>query len=105
MAIDAIVWRVDVNQDGSGTLHLESREPSGLGSASPPGQNRLRFLASPPKVHAIQGTHIWGGTGSIQMGSRKIADRAGYEMIVFVSEKDFNEAVKAYKWKTLPETR
>lgn len=105
MAIDAHIWRVDVEQDGSGTLHLEPREADAMGPASPPGQTRLRFLASPRKVHSLQGKNIWGGTGDIHLGTRKIADRAGYEMLVFVDEKDFDEAIKAYKWTTHPETR
>lgn len=105
MAIDANIWRVDVNADGSGCLHLKSREADALGPASPPGQNRLKFLVAPKGIHRLVGKNIWGGTGDIHLGARKIADRAGYEMLVFVGEKDFDEAVKAYRWKTWPETR
>jgi hypothetical protein len=51
------------------------------------------------------GKNIWGGTGAIHLGVRKIADRAGYEMLVFVDDQSFDEAIRAYRWTTHPETR
>lgn len=104
VAIDATVTRVDINPDGSGCLHLAPRDCTD-GTQSTPGQNRLTFLVAPKKVHALTGKDIWGGTGDILLGSRKIADRAGYEMLVFLDDQDFNRAIQVYHWKTHPETR
>jgi hypothetical protein len=100
MAIDARVERVDVNADGSGTLFLVDRHPD-----IPSGQNQLRFKLAPRKVHSLQGKEIWGGSGELMLGHRKIADRAGCEWLVFVTDQDFDRAVQAYHWKTHPETR
>jgi hypothetical protein len=105
VAIDARVYRVDRNTDGSGILWLEARPADEKGPASTPGQNQLKFLVAPPKVHALVGKNIWGGTGFIMLGARKIADRAGYEMLVFLDEQPFEEAIRAYRWTTHPETR
>lgn len=101
MSIDARVWRIDVNDDGSGSLHLEARP----GADEGPGQKVLKFLAHPAKIHALTGKCVWGGTGFLMLGTRQIAVRAGYEMLVFEEDRKFEEAIRAAKWKTLPETR
>ena len=100
MSIDARINRVDVNHDGSGTLYLVPRPADGMGPASVPGQSQLRFLVAPRGIHRLVGKNVWGGTGDINLGARKIADRAGYEMLVFVDDDRVEEALRSSQWNT-----
>ena len=95
MAIDAHVAYVELNEDGSGTLHLCDRVPEGSR-----GQDRLRFDRAPYEVTALNGLSIWaGGSGPVMLGNREIGRRVGYAGISFTEREDFNAAVVEYHSK------
>lgn len=99
MAIDANVAYVEVNEDGSGVLHLCDRVPEGSR-----GQDRLRFEMAPHEVTALNGLSIWGGDSSIMLGDVEIAKRDGYTRISFIERERFNEAVAKYHQKRRAES-
>jgi hypothetical protein len=91
MSIDANVAYVEVNEDGSGTLHLCDRIPNGSR-----GQSRLHFATAPYEVTALNGLSVWGGDRDIMLGDREIAQREGYTRILFVERASFLDAVRIY---------
>lgn len=91
MAIDANVAYVELNEDGSGLLHLCDRIPNGSR-----GQSRLHFSTAPHEVTALNGLEIWGGAGQIMLGEREIAKRDSYTHISFIEREPFLAAVAAY---------
>lgn len=91
MAIDAHVAYVELNEDGSGTLHLCDRIPNGSR-----GQSRLHFDTAPYEVTALNGLPIWGGASQIMLGDREIATREGYTRISVSDRDQFLAAVTAY---------
>jgi hypothetical protein len=91
MAIDANVAYVELNEDGSGTLHLCDRIPEGSR-----GQSRLHFATAPYEVTALNGLPIWGGAGQIMLCETEIAKRDGYTRISFTERDAFLAAVAEY---------
>lgn len=91
MSIDANVAYVEVNEDGSGIVHLCDRVPEGSR-----GQSHLSFEASPSEVTALNGLRVWGGAGMLMLGNLKIADRNSYTRISFVDRDTFLKALAAY---------
>ena len=91
MAIDANVAYVELQEDGSGTLHLCDRVPNGSR-----GQSRLHFNTAPYEVTALNGLPIWGGASNILLGDIEIAKRAGYTHISFSERDQFLAAVAAW---------
>lgn len=91
MAIDANVAYVELQQDGSGTLHLCDRIPNGSR-----GQSRLHFDAAPYEVTALNGLPIWGGDSGIMLCETEIAKREGYTKISFTERDVFLAAVAEY---------
>jgi len=91
MAIDAAVAYVELNEDGSGTLHLCDRIPNGSR-----GQSRLRFETAPHEVTALNGLFVWGGDAQLMLGERRIAARNGYTRISFIEREPFLDAVAEY---------
>lgn len=96
MSIDASVAYVECKEDGSGTLHLVSRDGSDRNIA---GQPRLYFASAPYEVTALNGLNVWGGGTQLMLGEHQIARRDGYTRIVFVDDAAFREAVAAYHQK------
>lgn len=97
MAIDANVAYVEVEEDGSGALHLCDRQsPDFSRKPGIAGQSRLHFQSAPYEVTALNGLPIWGSSGQILLGERKIADRLTYTRIAFVSDDAFKAAVACY---------
>jgi hypothetical protein len=92
MSIDANVAYVELNEDGSGVLHLCDRVPEGSR-----GQSRLHFDAAPYEVTALNGLHVWGGSGHIMLGERQIATRSLYTKISFIEREPFLAAVAEYR--------
>lgn len=85
MSIDAHVWAVVQNPDGTGSLCLADRPPARPGeNPGIAGQSSLHFDSAPPDVASLVGRDIWGGDGMIMLGERKIAERLGYTKIRFV---------------------
>lgn len=91
MSIDANVAYVELNENGSGTLHLCDRVPEGSR-----GQSRLHFSTAPHEVTALNGLEIWGGASQIMLGDRQIATRRGYTQISFIEREPFLAAVAEY---------
>ena len=91
MSIDANVALVELNEDGSGVLHLCDRVPNGSR-----GQSRLRFETAPLEVTALNGLSIWGGDSQIMLGGHKIATRESYTKISFTEQDLFLAAVADY---------
>lgn len=91
MSIDANVAYVQLNEDGSGSLHLCDRVPEGSR-----GQSRLHFDTAPYEVTALNGLSIWGGASHIMLGDIEIARREGYTQISFSERERFLAAVAAY---------
>jgi len=91
MSIDANIAHVELNEDGSGILHLCDR-----GSDGSRGQDRLRFETAPPEVTALNGLSIWGGASWVMLGDVKIADRIGYRRIAFIERDAFLDAMRIY---------
>lgn len=91
MAIDAHVAYVELNEDGSGTLHLCDRIPDGLR-----GQSRLHFDTAPYEVTALNGLPVWGGAGQLMLCEIEIAKRIGYARISFNERDVFLAAVAAH---------
>lgn len=91
MSIDANVAYVELQEDGSGTLHLCDRVPNGSR-----GQSRLYFTTAPHEVTALNGLAIWGGNSQVMLGDRKIAARDSYTKISFIERELFLEAVAEY---------
>lgn len=91
MSIDANVAFVELNENGSGTLHLCDRVPEGSR-----GQSRLHFSTAPYEVTALNGLSIWGGDSSIMLGNKEIAERRGYTQISFIEREPFLAAVAEY---------
>jgi len=91
MAIDAHVAYVELNEDGSGFLHLCDRIPTGSR-----GQSRLRFSTAPYEVTALNGLSIWGGDRQIMLGNCAIAMRDSYTRISFIEREPFLAAVATY---------
>jgi hypothetical protein len=94
MSIDANVAYVELQENGSGTLHLCDRIPEGSR-----GQSRLHFNTAPHEVTALNGLQIWGGAAQVLLGDCKIAERQSYTRISFVEREPFLDAVKAYHAK------
>jgi hypothetical protein len=88
MAIDANVAYVELQEDGSGTLHLCDRIPNGSR-----GQSRLHFDAAPLEVTALNGLPVWGSASNIMLGETEIAKRVGYTKISFNEREVFLFAV------------
>jgi hypothetical protein len=84
MIIDARINKVYRNNDGSGRLEIDGQPP-------------LHFDSSPPDVSSLQGTRVWGNAGVIMLGDTSIAAFITYKQIKFVTDKQFSEAIKAYK--------
>jgi len=100
MSIDAAIDFVEVNEDGSGVLHLIDRPAMRKGECDGiSGQPRLRFASAPYEVTALNGTTIWGGSSDIMLGDKEIAKRIGYTRIEFVSRDEFLEAVRLWHEK------
>jgi hypothetical protein len=78
VSIDAVITGVRRNQDGTATLSLGQRKPSGGGNPSEPGQSRMTVLDPPPGLEAAVGTEVWGGDSALMVGERKWAERVGY---------------------------
>lgn len=94
MSIDANVAFVELNENGSGVLHLCDRVPSGSR-----GQPGLYFETAPHEVTALNGLSIWGGDSQIMLGDKEIAKRQGYTRISFIEREQFLDAVAAYHRK------
>jgi hypothetical protein len=97
MSIDAQVQTVIVNEDGSGELRLidrPARRPGDYPGCR--GQSVLQYKTAPEEVTALNGLCIWGGSETIMLGDRKIADRIGYVRIAFVESEAFKAAVTEY---------
>lgn len=100
MSIDANVAYVECREDGSGSLHLCDRQsPDFSQKPGIAGQSRLHFSAAPYEVTALNGLPIWGSSGQVLLGERKIADRLTYTRIAFVSDDEFKNAVTLYHQK------
>ena len=99
MSIDANVTYVEVNEDGSGTLHLCDRIAVSGGPDGIAGQRGLRFSEAPHEVTALNGCAIWGGSSSILLGDKVIATRDGYTRISFTEREQFLDAVRLYHQK------
>lgn len=93
MSIDASVAYVELNEDGSGTLHLVDRGGNDRHIA---GQPRLHFATAPYEVTALNGLDVWGGASEVRLGDKRIAVREGYTRIVFVQRHEFLDAVRIY---------
>ena len=91
MSIDANIVYVELQEDGSGTLHLCDRVPEGSR-----GQDRLHFDTAPHEVTALNGLEIWGTASQVLLGDRKIADRLGYTKISFIERDLFLAVVREY---------
>lgn len=102
MSIDASVAYVECKEDGSGTLHLVSRNGSDRNIA---GQPRLHFSSAPYEVTALNGLNVWGGATQLYLGDHQIARRDGYTRIVFVADEAFRDAVAAYHRKPKEQER
>lgn len=98
MAIDAQVAYVEVNEDGSGALHLCDRIGFGRPDGNK-GQPTLRFDTAPHEVTALNGLAIWGGSGFLMLGDIEIAERLGYTRLKFHDRDTFLRAVAAYHQK------
>ena len=97
MSIDANVAYVELNENGSGTLHLCDRVEGSR------GQSRLHFSTAPHEVTALNGLEIWGGGGQIMLGDKQIATRRGYTQISFIEREPFLAAVAEYHARRRPE--
>ena len=91
MSIDAHEAYVELQENGSGTLHLCDRVPNGSR-----GQSRLHFETAPYEVTALNGLSIWGGSEQIMLGEREIARRNGYTQISFSEREPFLAAIAEY---------
>lgn len=95
MAIDARVQSVICRENGSGELRLIDRpsrrpgEPEGC-----KGQPVLTFTEAPYEVTALNGLDLWGGSGSIVLGSVIIAERTGIQSIRFLDDDTFRFAIR-----------
>jgi len=92
MSIDANVAYVELNEDGSGVIHLCDR-----GAENSRGQDRLRFDSAPHEVTSLNGLQIWGGGTQLMLGDRKIANRLGYTRISFIEREAFIDAIRLYR--------
>jgi len=97
MSIDAVVSLVMVSKDRNGTLDFIDSPSRRLGSSGGiAGQDFFYFSKCPPNVAVLAGLEIWGGDSSILLGEVKIADREGYNRIVFCEDEKFDFAIKEY---------
>lgn len=97
MSIDARVETVIHNEDGSGELRLIDRPARKGGTPGVAGQRVLSYSKAPYTVTSLNGCDVWGGSGQLILGDRKIADRQGYTHIKFVSDEEFTDACVEYR--------
>lgn len=79
MSIDAIIDGVEPCTEPYEGVKLTLRDPA---PGRDRGQNYLIVVNPPPySLDVVIGMHIWGGSGSVHIGSRKWAERIGYTRI------------------------
>lgn len=96
MGIDAKVDQVQVNEDGSGVLHLVDRPARRGHEPGIRGQSRLTFTRAPAEVAELQGKLIRGSDAAIMLGDRMIAMRLTTTSIKFVTENEIQQALGEY---------
>jgi len=77
MSIDAIIQDVRYLPDGTAELDLGPANDK----RAPAGQPCLKVLNPVPHLDALVGSHIWGGSSEIMLGTKKLAERIGYTQI------------------------
>jgi hypothetical protein len=96
MSIDALVQKVEVDEDGGGRLILVDRPARPGGVPGIAGQPVLFFHKSPAGVYRLEGKLVWGGDSELLLGDRPIAVRRGVARVMFFAQDVFERALRLY---------